>query len=87
LLVSVLFLAAEAFAFAPQLHAHSSTSPGLSLHNECPACQVASLVMVAQGRPPLALPLPRLAQRAVAQAELRCWLTLDRACGRAPPRR
>jgi hypothetical protein len=85
LLVCVLFLAAEIFALAPQLHAHSSSAAGLSAHNECPACRVASLVMVAQGRPPLAL--PRLAQPAAAPVERRCWLTLDRPCGRAPPRR
>jgi len=43
------------------------------------------MVMVAQGRPPLVLPLPRLARAAGAPTEPRCWLTLDRACGRAPP--
>lgn len=106
LLVCVLFLAAEIFAFAPLLHAHcgllagsaGATAPGLRgplrgvapappAQDECPACRIASLAMVAQGRPPLALPLPRLAQAAGASGERRCWLTLDRPCGRAPPRR
>jgi len=106
LLVCVLFLAAEIFAFAPLLHAHcgllavnaASPAPGcrgalrgvapaLPVQDDCPACRIASLVMVTQGRPPLALPLPRLAQAAGAPIEPRCWLTLDRACGRAPPRR
>jgi hypothetical protein len=106
LLVCVLFLAAEIFAFAPLLHAHCGllsgsagamapgfrgplrgVAPAPPAQDECPACRIASLVMVAQGRPPLALPLPRLAQAAGAPAEHRCWLTLDRPCGRAPPRR
>jgi len=64
-----------------------SAAPATPAQDECPACRIASLVMVAQGRPPLILPLPRLAQAAGAPAERRCWLTLDRACGRAPPRR
>jgi len=109
LLVCLLFLAAEIFAFAPLLHAHCSllsgsvgsaagtaagssgplrsAAPATPAQDECPACRIASLVMVAQGRPPLILPLPRLAEAAGAPAERRCWLTLDRACGRAPPRR
>lgn len=121
LLVCLLFLAAEIFAFAPLLHgdrcsllvkggeggergegvervasgadtaAGSSgtlrgAAPASPAQDECPACRIASLVLVAQGRPPLVLPLPRLAQAAGAPAERRCWLTLDRACGRAPPR-
>ncbi|HEY6322022.1 MAG TPA: hypothetical protein VJA16_10740 [Thermoanaerobaculia bacterium] len=114
LLVCVLFLAAELFAFAPLLHAHCSllagsvgsvgsvgsaagtaagssgplrgAAPASPAQDECPACRIASLVMVAQGRPPLILPLPRLAEAAGAPTERRCWLTLDRACGRAPPR-
>jgi hypothetical protein len=109
LLVCVLFLAAEIFAFAPLLHAHCglqvgsvgsvagtaagssgplrSAAPAPPARDECPACRIASMVMVAQGRPPLVLSLPRLAQAAGAPTERRCWLTLDRACGRAPPRR
>lgn len=116
LLVCVLFLAAEIFAFAPLLHGHCSlllgsvgsvgsaagtaagfrgplrsavtaTATATPAQDECPACRIASLVMVAQGRPPLILPLPRLAQAAGAPTERRCWLTLDRACGRAPPGR
>jgi hypothetical protein len=105
LLVCVLFLAAEIFAFAPLLHGHCSllsgsaagiaaasrgplrsAAPATPAQDECPGCRIASLVMVAQGRPPLILPLPRLVQVAGAPAERRCWLTLDRACGRAPPR-
>ena len=115
LLVCLLFLAAEIFAFAPLLHAHCgllagsvgsvgsvgsaagtaagssgplrSAAPATPAQDECPACRIASLVMVAQGRPPLILPLPRLAEAAAAPTERHCWLTLDRACGRAPPRR
>ncbi|HVR09875.1 MAG TPA: hypothetical protein VMW75_17660 [Thermoanaerobaculia bacterium] len=87
LLVSVLFLAAEIFAFAPQLHAHPASSAGLAASDECPACRVASLVVVAQAGLPLAVPLPRPAQAVPVPGERHCWLTLDRACGRAPPRR
>jgi hypothetical protein len=107
LLVCLLFLAAEIFAFAPLLHGQccvlagsaagaavgssgplrsAVTAKATPAQDECPACRIASLVLVAQGRPPLVLPLPRLAQAAGAPAERRCWLTLDRACGRAPPR-
>jgi hypothetical protein len=120
LLVCALFLAAEIFAFAPQLHAHaaqalrpdaaacvggaadhaaaSGASPagawriwraGTGTHHpaeECPACRIASLVMVAQGHPPLSLPLPRPAAAAVAPAQRRCSRSLDTAGGRAPPR-
>jgi len=108
LLVCLLFLAAEIFAFAPLLHGQCcvlaesvgsaagtaagssgplrSAAPAIPAQDECPACRIASLVLVAQGRPPLVLPLPRLAQAAGAPAERGCWLTLDRACGRAPPR-
>jgi hypothetical protein len=101
LVVCVLFLAAEIFAFAPLLHAHCGLLAGSAAagapdssellrggapvspaQNECPACRIASLVMVAQGRPPLVLPLPRLVAAAAAPAERSCWLTLDRA----PPR-
>jgi hypothetical protein len=124
LLVCALFLAAEIFAYAPQLHAHAARAlrpdaaagatrqaaagangqargaapgaPGAAAMRtgsgarhpaeECPACRIASLVMVAQGRPPLSLPLPRPAAAAVTPAQRPCSRSLDIACGRAPPR-
>lgn len=121
LLVSVLFLAAELFAFAPLLHpqpccaagtvaadsalavpARPSDTAGVAAagvrgpsrgmapappaQGECPACRIASLAMVAQEWAPLAMPLPRPVQASVAPSGRSCWRTLDRACGRAPPR-
>jgi hypothetical protein len=61
-------------------------SESANSQGECPLCRIATLAMVAQGGPPLLVPLPRPAEVASAPAARSCWLTLDRSCSRAPPR-
>jgi hypothetical protein len=101
-LVVLLFVVAETFALAPQLHGCLSAGAGvdyaatgrvvlaghvlLARQDECPACHIASLAMVAQSGPPLAAPLLRTAPQALSPAPRACWRTLDRSCSRAPPR-
>jgi hypothetical protein len=52
---------------------------------DCPACRLLGLVLVASRTQPVAAPLPRQAPPFVAAPAPCLALRQDRACGRAPP--